>query len=223
MTVLHIIAGLLALLSGAVALVALKGGKLHRKSGTVFVYTMLFMSGTGAVLATMVPDRLSVIAGLLTFYLVVTALLAVQPLGATSRKAHVGALLVALATGVIGFYFGYEAQVSGTGVKDGQPTPVYFVFGSVALLAAMLDIRMLRAGGLQGVQRLTRHLWRMCFALLIACASFFLGQAQVFPEPMRILPLLAAPVLLVLLILIYWLVRVRWPLKRSAALNSSAM
>lgn len=103
MTVLHIIAGLLALLSGAVALVALKGGKLHRKSGTVFVYTMLFMSGTGAVLAAMVPDRLSVIAGLLTFYLVATALLAVQPLGAASRKAHVGALLVALATGVIGF------------------------------------------------------------------------------------------------------------------------
>ena len=222
MTLLHIIAGLLALISGAIALSVLKGGKLHRRSGLVFVYTMLFMSATGAVLAAMLPERLSVIAGVLTFYLVVTALLAVRPLGKNSRRVHFGALLVALTTGIAGFYFGYEAQTSGIGLKAGQPVAVYFVFGSVALLGALLDIRVLRVGRLQGVQRLTRHLWRMCFALFIACASFFLGQAQVFPEPVRILPLLATPVLLVLLLMGYWLVRVRWPLKRPTAFSSPA-
>jgi len=57
-----------------------------------------------------------------------------------------------------------------------------------------------------------RHLWRMCFALFIATGSFFLGQAKVFPEELRIFPILAAPVLLVLLAMVYWWVRMRvWP------------
>lgn len=43
--------------------------------------------------------------------------------------------------------------------------------------------------------------------------SFFIGQAQVFPEPIRIRPLLALPVLAVLVTMFYWLWRVR--IKRS--------
>jgi hypothetical protein len=69
---------------------------------------------------------------------------------------------------------------------------------------------MMRAGGLQGAQRITRHLWRMCFSLFIASGSFFLGQAKVIPKPIRILPLLAIPALLPLVLLFYWLVRVRF-------------
>ena len=38
---IHIIAGLIGLATGAVALYAAKGAKLHRKSGMIFVYTML--------------------------------------------------------------------------------------------------------------------------------------------------------------------------------------
>jgi hypothetical protein len=49
----------------------------------------------------------------------------------------------------------------------------------------------------------------MSFALFIAALSFFIGQAQVFPEPVRIRPLLALPVLAVLVTMLYWLWRVR--------------
>jgi hypothetical protein len=66
------------------------------------------------------------------------------------------------------------------------------------------------ARGLQGARRIARHLWRMCFALFIAAGSFFLGQAQVFPEPIRKSGLLPIPVLLVLLLMFFWLVRVRF-------------
>ena len=44
MTPLHVLAGVLSLVAGAVALVALKGSSLHRKSGSIFVYTMLVMA-----------------------------------------------------------------------------------------------------------------------------------------------------------------------------------
>jgi hypothetical protein len=49
----------------------------------------------------------------------------------------------------------------------------------------------------------------MCFALFIAALSFFIGQAHVFPKPIRIPGLLVLPVLAVLVTMLYWLWRVR--------------
>src|SRR3970040_1030947 len=176
MTLLHVVAGLTGIASGAVALYALKGATLHRRSGMIFVYSMLVMAGLGAGMALLKSQRLNVIAGLLTSYLVATGLLTLRR---RVRWLDTGAMLVALAIAIVGFMSG----------------PTAF-FGAVALLAAVGDIRMMRAGGLRGPRRLARHLWRMCFALFVATGSFFLGQAEVFPEPVRITPLLAAPVLL---------------------------
>lgn len=51
MKLFHMIAGLLAIGTGAVALYALKGGRLHRQSGTIFVYAMLVIAASGAVMA----------------------------------------------------------------------------------------------------------------------------------------------------------------------------
>jgi hypothetical protein len=44
---------------------------------------------------------------------------------------------------------------------------------------------------------------------LIASLSFFIGQAKVIPEPIRIMPLLAMPMLIVAVMMIYWMWRVR--------------
>ena len=44
---IHILAGGLGLVLGAVALSATKGAMLHRKSGKLFVYAMVTMSVTG--------------------------------------------------------------------------------------------------------------------------------------------------------------------------------
>ena len=65
-----------------------------------------------------------------------------------------------------------------------------------------------RAGPLQGKHRIARHLWRMCVAMFIATGSFFMGQAKVFPEEIRILPVLGAPLILVLGAMFYWWIRV---------------
>ena len=83
------------------------------------------------------------------------------------------------------------------------------MFGGVALAAAIGDVRVLRGRILTGTLRLRRHLWRMCYALFVASGSFFLGQAQVFPKPIRIGPLLAIPALLPLVLMFYWLARMR--------------
>lgn len=209
----HIVAGSVALAAGAVALCSSKGAALHRKSGVLFVCSMLIMSATGAVMAAAKSESLSVVAGALTFYLVATAALAVRQRSAGAQWVDLAAMFAALTIGVAGIYLGIEAARDPAGMKDGFPAPPYFVFGTVALLGALLDLRMVIARGVRGPHRLARHLWRMCFAMFIATASLFLGQAQVFPEPIRHFALLAIPVLLVLLSMPYWLWRVLF--KRS--------
>ena len=70
----------LPLSSGFVALYAVKGGTLHRKSGMVFVCAMLVMSLSGAVMAVgRAGTALNVPAGLVTAYLVITSLATVRP------------------------------------------------------------------------------------------------------------------------------------------------
>lgn len=90
-----------------------------------------------------------------------------------------------------------------------MPAFPFVMFGVVGLLASVGDVRMIRSGALAGARRLARHLWRMSFALFIASISFFIGQAKVFPKPVRIPGLLALPVLAVLVTMFYWLWRVR--------------
>lgn len=203
MLLLHIIGGLVGLTSGAVALSASKGAKVHRKSGIIFVYAMSVLSISGAVMAALKPERVSVIAGLLTFYLVLTALLTVRRRDRGFPWMDVGAMFFGLTVGITGVIFGLS-----TGEIDGPPPAMGFVFVAVALLAVFGDIRMLLARSLPWAHRIARHLWRMSFALWIATASFFLGQSDEFPEALRIMPLLCTPVFLVSLLMFFWLARV---------------
>ena len=85
-----------------------------------------------------------------------------------------------------------------------------FFLGSAALLAAAGDLRMLVRGGVLGRQRIVRHLWRMCFSFFIATGSFFIGQPQVFPAFIRRTNLLFIPGILPLVLMIFWLIRVRF-------------
>jgi uncharacterized membrane protein len=210
--VVHILAGTLALAAGYVALYAAKGAAVHRKSGRLFVYAMLTTCVAGTTIASVrgVAPSLNLPAGLLTSYLVITALMTVRPRDDGPGRLDAGLMMVAFAIGVTSLTFGFEAVASPDGKgRDGMPAFPFFMFGVVGTLAGILDLRMIRAGGLDGAPRIARHLWRMCFALFTAALSFFIGQAKVFPKPMRIPGLLALPVLAVLVMMFYWLWRVR--------------
>jgi hypothetical protein len=206
----HILAGGLGLVLGAIALSATKGGTLHRKSGILFVYAMLAMSMTGMTMATLrgIAPAVNIPAALLTGYLVVTALTTLRPRSARSRWLDLAGMLVAFGVGLASLAFGLEALARGARTNWGLAFP-HFMFGVIGLLAAASDLRMMRSGGLGGASRLARHLWRMCFALFIAAMAFFIGQPGAFPKALRIPALLALPVLAVLLCMLYWLWRVR--------------
>ena len=208
--VVHILAGGMGLISGYVALYSAKGATLHRKSGILFVYAMLAMALLGMVIAAgrNVAPAINIPAGLLTSYLVITALMTVRPPMAGARWLNPALMLVALGVGLTDLTFAVEALANG-GKRNGMPAFPFIMFGVVGLVAGIGDLRMLRSGPLQGAKRLARHLWRMSFALFIAALSFFIGQARVIPEPYRNRGLLALPVLAVLVTMLYWLWRVR--------------
>jgi amino acid permease len=92
---------------------------------------------------------------------------------------------------------------------DYPPWP-YFIFGSVAALAFVGDIRMLVRGGIAGTQRLSRHLWRMCFALFVAAVSIFLARQQLFPAVLQKTGALVFLSFLPLILLVFWMLRVRF-------------
>jgi hypothetical protein len=207
---LHICGAIVGLLSGTAALILRKGSRPHRAAGNVFFLSMLIMSASGAGIAAFIkPNMGNVFGGVVTFYLVATGWLTVLRKEGETGLVEYGLLLVALAAGAGGLTYGWEAAHSATGLKEGYPPAPYISFGCLSLWSAALDVRMLVRGGVSGAPRIARHLWRMCVAFLIAALSFFLGKQQHFPEAIRGSQILNIPMILILVVMIYWLIRVR--------------
>jgi uncharacterized membrane protein len=207
--VLHIGAGIVGLLSGAIALSVRKGSERHRMAGDVFVVAMLIMGACASYLAVLKHQTSNFFGGLLTFYLITTAWLAGRRGERRPGIFDWTALAMALAVGGTLFTLGVRVVTGHAEPQAGVPVAMYFFMGTIPLLAAAGDIRMLVRDGITGRPRLVRHLWRMCFGLFIATGSFFLGQQQVFPEVLRKQYLLGPLAILPLILLIYWLLRVK--------------
>jgi hypothetical protein len=115
-----------------------------------------------------------------------------------------GAMVMALATALLAFKTAFD--LAGNGRPEMAPM---IVFGIAGVLAAAGDARVIRAGGIQGPRRIARHLWRMCFAMWVAAASFFLGPRGRVPEVIDIPLLKAVGVLVPIVVMFYWLWRLR--------------
>ena len=204
---LHIGAGSVGLLAGAAAFVFRKGSDLHRLAGKIFVVAMMMMSGIGACVAPFLPtpERASVVAGVLTFYLVLTSWTAVRRKPGQVGPFDYGVLLTSAGVTIAGAYFFWLAAQSATGKLDGQPGAAFVLFVIVGGIAAVGDLRLILNHGVTGATRLGRHLWRVTVAFFIAANSLFLGQQQVFPKTVRDSGLLNVPALLILALLVYWL------------------
>jgi uncharacterized membrane protein len=208
--VLHIVAGTLGMLSGFVAVFLRKGSRQHALAGSVFVIAMLTLSATGVSLALIKSQPGNVLGGALTFYLVATAWRTARRRDGAPGMFDGIALLVVCAIGAVNLTYGLEAATSQAGLKYGYSLGPYFFLGSIAVIAAVGDVRMLVRKGISGTPRIARHLWRMCFALFVAAASIFLARQHLFPAFLRKTGALYFLSLLPLLLLIFWLLRVRF-------------
>src|SRR5260370_7748956 len=175
--VVHICAGTLGLLSGTAAMSFRKGSPRHMLAGKVFVVSMLTLAAAAVYLAILKHQTPNIVAGFLTFYLIGTAWLTARRRdGETSRLDWV-VLLIPLAIGIVNWVNGLKIVRSGGSSQDGVPVGMMLFMGSVCLIAAAGDVRMLVGGGVFGAKRIARHLWPMCFGLFIAAGSFFLAPS----------------------------------------------
>jgi Predicted membrane protein (DUF2306) len=209
MLAFHICTGVLAFLSGTMAISFRKGSPRHALAGNLFVISMLSLAASGIYLAFMKSQPGNILGGALTFYLVATGWMTARRSRLVTDIFDWGALLIALTVGAVAVTYGLEAANSRTGLRDGVPAGPYFFLASVALLASSGDVRMLVQNGISGTQRIARHLWRMCFALFIAAASIFLARQQIFPNLLRKTGVLFLLSILPLILMIFWLVRIR--------------
>ena len=214
---IHIAAGGLAIVLGAVALSVKKGGTIHRRSGMLFVYAMLVMGTTASILELLKSAAATnVVAALMSVYFVGTGMTTVRPPSRWTRAINVAALTVAVGLALVSIFGGVKGVnspgLSSGGVPFRTIGLMSFFLATVLILAAAGDVRIMRSGARRGGPRLARHLWRMCVALFIAAGSFFSIRervAKILPEPFTTGPMRALPILLLFGAMFYWLWRVR--------------
>ncbi len=208
--ILHIGGGSLGLVSGTAALAFRKGGRWHRMAGTVFFVSMLTMSAVAAIVAPFTARPSNTVGGLFTFYLVTTAWVTVRRREGEVGVFEVGAFLLGVGAVAAGLALIGLAARDPARILGGQPALALYIVVAIMALAAALDLKVILRGGVSGARRIARHLWRMCLGLFIATSSFFLGQQQVFPAPLRGSPVLAVLAVAPLAAMIFWLAQARF-------------
>lgn len=213
---IHITAGAVGLVSGTMAVIARKGGYLHRKAGTVFVASMMVMAVFAIYLGIAVPNQITnVFIGAFAFYLVTTGWMTVRPREAGSsfeKWALLFAACLCAPFAILTFQLAVGLPTLFVSVVPfkGPVLIAIYAFTTVLALAAIGDARIAFAGRLSGVSRISRHLWRMCLGLTLAVGSGFTnGFAHLLPGHYHVPIGFLLPQFLPFGLMIFWLIRVR--------------
>lgn len=213
-TWIHVGGGLVALVAGAVAIAARKGGRVHALAGSGFFASMLVLGVTASILEPLKTPPESPLGGIMVCYFALTSWVAARWRDGTTGAFEIAACATVLLMAAAMVWGGFHGATTPVG-----PGPV-FALGAVCALAGLLDLNAILRVRLSAVQRISRHLWRMCFAFFIGTGSFFLGQQDTMPAAVR-----GSPVLLVLAfapfaVMAFWLVRVRVGKRLRGALQA---
>ena len=165
---------------------------------------MLIMAGVGGAVSPFMPsDQIpNTTAGAFTFYMVLTGWLTVKRPEGTARPFDAIIMLIPLGGALIGAYLTTRAEYKGIEHIAG------FVICGLASLCVVGDLHLVLRRGLTGRARISRHVWRMCTGLLMAVMSFFTGQQKYLPEIVRGTFWVNVPGLIVLVLMVFWLLRV---------------
>jgi uncharacterized membrane protein len=216
---LHVIAGTIALFAGIVAMSSRKGARVHRLAGTVFVISMLVMAVFADYLAVAIPEQIpNLFIGTFTIYLVATAWMTVRrkerSVGVPEKVALLVALCLCLPFAVLSFQLatGSEPSFKSATPLEGPVRVAIYGFTFLVAMAAIGDARLVRAGGVTGRRRIGRHVWRMSLGLTFALGSAFTnGLPRLLPKTVHVpLIFLFIPQLSSLVLLIFWMIRVRF-------------
>jgi len=209
----HVSLGTLAVVAGAGALLARKGGPLHRRSGRLFAITMGAASFLGAILGLLNPADFYITfhAGLLGLTLIAGSWLTIQQAGRhrSPLMTGIGVLNLLNLFGLVAV--GLQALSNPDGRIFGFAAEDYFFLAGMTAMVAIGDISLLFRPRLSDKHCVARHLWRMCLGFFIAAGSAFTGPgARIFPDAIQQSGLLSLPEILIALAMVFWVVRTWW-------------
>ena len=217
-TWIHVAAGSTALVCGTVAVAVRKGGDVHVSIGTWFCVAMFVLGVTASILSPFKTPPDSPIGGVMVCYFIATAWMAAHRREGTPGHFERIACAIVLVIAATMIADGFGRAFAPPGKFSEPPSPsVVLALGALCLLAGLADLRFIIRGKLSATQRISRHLWRMCFAFFIATGSFFLGQQKVLPHAVRGSPIVFVLAFSPFVLMIFWLVRVR--LSRTSQLK----
>jgi len=216
--ILHVITGTIALLAGIVAISSRKGARTHRVAGTVFFVSMLVMAVLADYLALAIPGQIpNLFIGTFTIYLVGTAWLTVwrkeRSVGTPEKISLFVILGLCVPFVILSFQLatGLKPSFKSAVPLEGPVRIAIYSFTFFVAMAAIGDAKLVLAGGITGARRIARHLWRMCLGLTFAAGSAFTnGLPRLLPNTVHVpLILLFIPPLSSLVLLVFWVARVR--------------
>ena len=197
---LHTPAGSIAIISAIIAMSSPKGSFKHRKAGRYFSVSMLIMLISGIAAAILKNSLDEIFLGAVVLYSVFTAWLTVY-----HKKGETNILeYLALTWIVFVAIAAYFAEPS-WGTMRNQST--YSLWIGLAICFAIGDIRNLYQGGLSGVQRIIRHVFRIGFSLIWAALAFVDKIIKILGMAIEEMPYIAIiPSAFILLIMLYWVI-----------------
>lgn len=204
---IHTPAGTIVLVTAVFAMFAKKGGALHRKAGSYFTVSMMVMLVSGIAAAYLKNSIDDMMLGVIVMYTVFTAWLA-----AHHRKNETGLLEVTALIWVVGFAI--TAFSISMGWREVEAPFAYMIWGGLAVLCALGDIRNLYHLGLSGTQRIIRHVWRIGFSLVWAALAFtdkivkIMGANLKSMQGEQLLIIVAVPTMLILISILYWITKI---------------
>jgi uncharacterized membrane protein len=175
----HILAGMLALLSGGLSFATPKGRPLHRRSGQLYVLSMLAVSGTAFVICLLHYNAFLFVIAIFSCYMTLTGYRCLQLPAKVSPAAlrpdwilWVTTLL--LAAGFSAYLLLYHSL--------GSMQLVLFVFMGILGFLLVLDWKTLRnPETLTKPKRLKRHITRMGGAYISTLTAFVVTNVHTDP------------------------------------------
>ena len=204
---IHTPAGTIVLVTAILAMFAKKGSALHKKAGTFFTISMMVMLVSGIAAAYLKNSIGDMMLGAIVMYTVFTAWLTVH-----HKKNETGLLEVTALIWVVGFAITAFALSMGWREED---TPfTYLIWGCLAILLALGDMRNIYHSGLSGTQRIIRHVWRIGFSLVWAALAFtdkivkMMGANIKSMQGEQLLLIVGIPTMLILMTILYWIIKI---------------
>lgn len=201
--VVHIIGGGIGLISGSVNILLKKGGKTHRRVGSIFYMAMIISSISSLILSYIHPNPFLCMVGIFTLYMVATGkrYIYLKLLGINQQPKlldwclSIGMLLAGIVLLVMGINHLLKSNSFGL---------VFIVFGMLGIVFSYTDFQNFKGKAKTKKYWLLGHISRMTGAYIASLTAFLVVNGQYFPIEIPAIILWLMPTILLVPFIIRW-------------------